>query len=357
MILEHLTDNTEEKDLAAAGMMLWGNMNYNFNEATMGYVGTSNFEWATHTARGFAQPYLVSYMESHDEERLMYKNIRYGNQGPSYNVKDTLTALKRNELATVFYMSIPGPRMIWEFGEVGYDYSRCYLSTNGEGGDCNKKTDPKPIRWDYPQQPQRKHLFDTYASVAKLRKDFPATFTTGAISYNLNGAFKTMQIISTDLSVVVVGNFDVSAGSAVVTFPQSGTWYEYFTNEKFTASGSAQVMNLAAGDYKLFINKNLKPVEPDPVPAIFSISIQSNPVRSGSRLVYALPQAGNVSIAVYDMLGRRMAVYNASGQPAGTRSVSINQMLGGRSLSAGMYMLKIKAGDFEATGRMVIPGK
>ncbi|HYC29249.1 MAG TPA: alpha-amylase family glycosyl hydrolase, partial [Chitinophagaceae bacterium] len=146
LILEHLAENTEEKDLAAAGMMLWGNMNYNFNEATMGYVQNSNFEGATHTARGFTQPYLVSYMESHDEERLMYKNERYGNQSGAYNVKDTITALKRNELATAFYMAIPGPRMIWEFGEVGYDYSRCYLSTNGEGGDCNKKLDPKPIR-------------------------------------------------------------------------------------------------------------------------------------------------------------------------------------------------------------------
>jgi len=149
VILEHLADNTEEKDLAAAGMMLWGNMNYNFNEATMGYVQNSNFEWATHLARGWAQPYLVSYMESHDEERTMYKNERYGNQSGSYNVKDTITALKRNELATAFYMAIPGPRMIWEFGELGYDYSRCYLSTNGEGGDCNRKLDPKPIRWDY----------------------------------------------------------------------------------------------------------------------------------------------------------------------------------------------------------------
>mgnify|MGYP003348172512 CR=1 FL=1 len=44
-ILEHFAENTEEKELAEAGMMLWGNMNYNFNEATMGYVQNSNFEW------------------------------------------------------------------------------------------------------------------------------------------------------------------------------------------------------------------------------------------------------------------------------------------------------------------------
>lgn len=356
VILEHLTENAEEKDLAAAGMMVWGNMNYNFNEATMGYVQNSNFEWATHAARGFAQPYLVSYMESHDEERLMYKNIRYGNQATAYNVKDTLTALKRNELATAFYMAIPGPRMIWEFGEVGYDYSRCYQSTNGEGGDCNRKLDPKPIRWDYQQQPARKHLYDVYAALAKLRKDFTATFTTGNLSYSLNGAIKTLQVTSPGLSVMVIGNFDVNAGAGVVTFPQAGTWYEYFTGEKFTALGSGQVFNLGAGEYKFYINKNLQPVEPDPVPANYAINIYPNPVSSASRIAYALPQAGNVSIGVYDMLGRQMALFNAASQPAGNRSVTLRQVLGGRSLSAGMYMLKVSVGSFEETRKIIVAG-
>jgi hypothetical protein len=56
-------------------MMFWGNLNYNFNEATMGFLGNSNFEGALHTTRGWTQPHLIAYMESHDEERLMYKNI------------------------------------------------------------------------------------------------------------------------------------------------------------------------------------------------------------------------------------------------------------------------------------------
>jgi len=251
-------------------------------------------------------------------------------------------------------MAIPGPRMIWEFGEVGYDYSRCYLSTNGEGGDCNRKLDAKPIRWDYQQQPARRHLYDVYASIAKLRKDFPATFTTGSLSYSLNGAVKTLQLVSPDLSAVVVGNFDVNAGSGQVTFPQAGTWYEYFTNEKFTASGSAQVMNLGAGEYKFYINKDLKPVVPDPVPANYAVNIYPNPVTAASRIAYALPQSGNVSMEVYDMQGRRMAIFSAPGQPAGNRNVTFRQVLGGRALSAGVYTLKISLGSFEETRKIII---
>jgi pullulanase/glycogen debranching enzyme len=42
-ILEHFAENSEEIELSNAGMMLWGNGNYNYNEATMGWVTTSEF--------------------------------------------------------------------------------------------------------------------------------------------------------------------------------------------------------------------------------------------------------------------------------------------------------------------------
>jgi hypothetical protein len=97
VILEHLADNSEEKVLAAEGMMLWGNTNYNFMQAAMGWSTDWNFDWAIHTRREFTQPLLVSYMESHDEERLMFKNIKYGNESGNYKIKtDTLNSLKRN---------------------------------------------------------------------------------------------------------------------------------------------------------------------------------------------------------------------------------------------------------------------
>ena len=83
--------------------------------------------------------------------------------------------------------------MIWEFGELGYDYSRCYLSTNGEGGDCNKKLDPKPIRWDYQLDPGRKRQFEIYAALIKLKKAYPNTFTVASVNSNLAGGFKSIQ--------------------------------------------------------------------------------------------------------------------------------------------------------------------
>ena len=79
VILEHFADNTEEKELSDYGMMPWGNMNYNYNEATMGYVSTSALSAGVYKNRGWTNPNLVTYMESHDEERLMFKNEQFGN--------------------------------------------------------------------------------------------------------------------------------------------------------------------------------------------------------------------------------------------------------------------------------------
>ena len=51
MILEHFADNSEETVLSNYGMMLWGNHNYDYNEATMGYP--SNFSGISYKNRGW----------------------------------------------------------------------------------------------------------------------------------------------------------------------------------------------------------------------------------------------------------------------------------------------------------------
>jgi hypothetical protein len=361
MIIEHFCDNTEEKDLADAGMMPWGNLNYNFNEATMGYVNTSNFEWGLYSKRGYTQPLLLSYMESHDEERLMYKNIKYGNASGSYNTKDTAIALRRDEMAAAFYFAMPGPRMIWEFGELGYDYSRCYLSTNGEGGDCNKKLDPKPIRWDYQLDPGRKRQFEIYAALIKLKKGYPNTFTIGAVNSNLAGGFKSIQLTHADLSVTVIGNFDVSPVNASVTFQNSGTWYNYLTGEPITATGSAQNFSLAPGEYKFFVNKNVVNAVVTALPNIMSdpnglnVMVYPNPTTPSSILVFSSSSIHSCTATLTDMQGRVVAKKTMGTFIAGKHQVALNSLFpGAEKVSKGVYYLTLNAGKESRTVKIII---
>lgn len=86
VIFEYLGVNNEEKELVEYGMMFWGNLNYDYNEVSMGYI--SNFLWVDYGNCGWFVLYVIVYMESYDEECLMYKNLEFGNFFGSYSVKD-----------------------------------------------------------------------------------------------------------------------------------------------------------------------------------------------------------------------------------------------------------------------------
>ncbi|MBC7867255.1 MAG: T9SS type A sorting domain-containing protein [Gloeobacteraceae cyanobacterium ES-bin-316] len=258
-ILEHFAANTEEIELSDYGMMIWGNLNYNFSEGAMGYVNNSNFDGALHVSRGWAQPHLIAYMESHDEERMMVRTLAFGNSSGGYNTRNLETALDRMELSAAFLLTIPGPKMIWQFGELGYDYSINYCPSDGSINN-NCRTDNKPIRWDYLQVQGRNDLYNVYKGLLQLRNTsfFTEAFTTGFISRSLSGGFKWMTLNSSAGKVVVVGNFDVVAQSGNVTFPAAGTWYDYLKPPAtFNATGGAQSILLQPGEYHVYTSSNV----------------------------------------------------------------------------------------------------
>lgn len=248
-ILEFFGSDREEKELSDNGMMFWSNVNYNMNEATMGYVPTSNFQrlyFSNHT--GFTQPdNIVTYIESHDEERLNYKNLQFGNSGGAggYNVKTLATALARQEAAAAFLLTSPGPKMIWQFGEVGYDVS---IDQNGRTGE-------KPIRWEYNKDPLRHKLYNAYAKMIRMKINNPV-FASSSISYNSGGSVKTAFINGTGINVAVVGNFDVNAQSVTVAFPTPGTWYDYMTGTTVNVT-LPYTATFAPGEYHIYSSARL----------------------------------------------------------------------------------------------------
>lgn len=241
VILEHFADVQEEKALAEEGMMLWNNLNYNVNEATMGWLDKSDFSWGFYTRHELAQPAnLVTYAESHDEERTMFKNTSYGNASGTYSVKDLATGLKRNEMAAAFLFAMPGPKMIWQFEELGYDVS---IDFNGRTGD-------KPIRWEYEQNPDRKALYLAYAKFISLKKH-NTIFNSAVPVYNLTGAVKYIKLTDASNTVLVVGNFDVVSQMATVDLGTAGDWYEAGSFSKVNFSSSTYSKILAPGEYHI----------------------------------------------------------------------------------------------------------
>jgi len=346
LILEHFCDNTEEKELSDNGLMLWANVWTQYQEASMGYIGNSNLDWGTYLARGWTNPHLVTFMESHDEERVTYKNEKYGNASGSYNIKDTATALKRMELNAAFLFTIPGPKMIWQFGELGYDYSRCYQSTNGEGGDCDKKLDPKPIRWDYLNDNRRKSVYNTYSSLVNLRYHpwYKNAFVTGTTDRSLGGGVKWIKVSSGDTShLVVVGNFDVTPQTATVTFQTAGTWYDYLNNVTFTSTGTAQNISLQPGEFHVYVNRNVNNLTATPLPNVIwngnelQAKAYPNPAPANFTVEVNLPQSSNLHIDLYTILGQHAGSLYDGFLPKGQHQLALNK----KTILNGSYYVKI----------------
>lgn len=309
VILEHFADNTEEKELAEYGMMLWANMNNEYANAAMGY--SSNLSWGTSKERGWEVPNLVTYMESHDEERIMYKIISGGLSLGEYDTRDPETALERMELAAVFFLTIPGPKMIWQFGELGYDISINYNGRTGE----------KPLKWYYYYDTDHKHLYQVYSFLNSLRRNHEVFMTTD-YSYLLSSILKRINLNDPGMNVTVIGNFDITEGTIDPNFQDTGTWYEYFTGDSIAVTNVNELISLQPGECRLYSDKKL--VTPE---FILNIDHNSDPRHDYSTVVYPNPSKDNfhirimtshpvtVSIDIFDITGKVVRKL-ASGYPA-----------------------------------------
>ncbi|HMK05133.1 MAG TPA: alpha-amylase family glycosyl hydrolase [Ferruginibacter sp.] len=264
MILEFLgtLPSQEEQEYAAHGFILWANSNFSYNQCTMGFAANSDISPVVYTSpqRLFNNPAAVGYMESHDEERTMYKNLTFGNSSGAYNVKNLATALAREEAAATVFFTVPGPKMIWQFEERGYDIPLNFGGSNVAN---------KPPHWEYMQDANRKHLYDTYKSIVQFRLSNPAIFNNTTFNYDFNsGLVKLFQIAdpnSAGLKVTVVANLDVTTQSKSVTFQTAGTWVNYISNgtgsgingataSNFTLTGATQNISLQPGEYHIYVS-------------------------------------------------------------------------------------------------------
>ncbi|MBL7941386.1 MAG: hypothetical protein JNM00_01380, partial [Flavobacteriales bacterium] len=303
VILEHFADNDEEQVLAGNGMLLWGNLNYEFNEASMGY--TSNLSWGSYQARGWGQPHLVTYAESHDEERLNYKNQEFGNISGSYNIQQLATACARQEMVHALLIPLPGPKMIWQFGELGYDYSINYCPEDGTIDEACR-TYAKPVRWDYYNEEPRYRLYKVVGALNHLKQTY-ATFSTDSYTYDVGGSGKRLILNHDDMNSVVVGNFGMGSINMIPGFQHTGTWYDYFTGNAIEVNDLNASFAYAAGEYHVYTD------EPLPVPQIETGIDESGDPLAHNLMLWPNPANNEVNVMAFQT-AESITVHDAYGQ-------------------------------------------
>jgi 1,4-alpha-glucan branching enzyme len=331
VILEHLSANDEEKELADYGLMFWGNMNFDFREMAKGQL--KDFSWAYHGSRGWKDPNLIAYQESHDEERVMWETLNFGATS-TINLKSLENAVNRNQMLTAFYFGTPGPKMIWQFGEFGYD-----VELN------NDRLAIKPTRWNYLDDPQRQRLFQLYQEMIKLKKANPVFSKPAKTTLSLGGTVKSIILESADMNVVMHGNFGLlSVGNVPLSFPKRGKWHNYFTGEEFDVASTTVNFSLRSSEFYLFTDKKL----PTPNSGILQVDFITDVPKEikpiGEFRLYPVPTSGWLTIELpIEMAGSNYRIIDLTGRTLLMGGIGANDQkleLDVRNIRAGIYIFE-----------------
>lgn len=327
IILEHFADNSEEVVLSNYGMMLWGNMNGTFRNTAKG--SPSDLAWLYHGARGWSDPHVVGYMESHDEERVMWDV----SQNPGKSLEARLNRLKLN--ATFFFM-VPGPKMIWQFGELGYDEE---LNDDRLG--------IKPTRWEYLDDPERVRLFSTYQSLINLKTQ-TEYLNDEAFTWQPAGSVKWINYDHEEVKISVFGNFSTSTQTADPHFVSAGEWYNYFTGEMITVEDPNADVELKAGEFYIYTSEPIENyIHTNPVDFITSsgwmepeIQVFPNPTAKG----VSISASGVKELRILDLSGKVLQVVRPS---------EAQEYLDLSGLKAGLYLFEFLTSEGRTTKRII----
>ncbi|NDP22863.1 MAG: T9SS type A sorting domain-containing protein [Paludibacter sp.] len=326
-ILEHFCNNDEETVLANKGMYLWRNVNNAYSQSAMGYSSESDFSGMNSSPRKW-----VGFAESHDEERNFFKVKTYG----AGNLKtDSIARIARVPLNIAFATLIPGPKMIWQFGEIGYDYS-----INSNGG----RTNEKPSAWGWLNLAHRKAAYEASAKIITLRKLYPTAFTQGNFTFNIGTSDWTsgrrISLTHSDLNLVVLGNFDATAvATANPNFPKTGTWYNALTGQQLNVTNTTAAISLQPGELLIFSDR-----------VITFPNGLSNPISSEDIKIYPTYTKGKVFISTSTSV-KNIKVYNLQGFII--KSVDNSPEIDITNTPKGLYVLEVNTLDRKTTSKII----
>lgn len=362
VIFEHLGMDSEEQQWAnyrvneGKGIMLWGKMTDEYNQLTMGFNENANINRMGHLSRGFQAARLLGYAESHDEERIMFRNVQFGNNSnPQHNVRNLNVALSRMPAMGAVSLLIPGPKMIWHFGALGNEMSifTCQDGTinprgSGPPGHCRLDTKPQP-QWvnDWINIPARRRIYDEWAKMIHMKRSEPVFRSSYSISPDGSNLRQRIYVWNDNIpasqlrNVVIIANFGVTAQNINPSFPYGGTWFNLMDETSFQVTNLTAPINLQPGEYRIFGNQ-LAVLSNEVVEDVASFQIYPNPTRNEFFV-----NAPTSSVEVYTLTGQLVKTFKGDFHAA--QAFPVNGM------QKGIYMVRITdKNNRENTVKLVI---
>ena len=345
-IFEHLGNDDEEQlwanykinETPSKGIMMWGIMTSQYNELSMGYSG--NISRMNSSSRGFTSNRLMGYAESHDEERLMYKNLQFGNSAnAAHNVKTLNVALSRMSAIGAVSLLVPGPKMIWHFGELGWENSifacnngTVNTSSDATSGDCKLDTKQQP-QWvnNWFGDTNRSKIYNDWSKMITMKTVEPVFSGTATIS-NTSSLYPNIKITNSALAssqlkdVLILANFNVTTQNVATGFPYTGEWYNLMDNTTITVANVNDLITIPAGEYRIYGNKTafLAIADYEKLPTIV---LYPNPASD-----YFTLNETTSKVQIFSITGQLVKSFDANKMAGSQFSVS--------DLNQGLYIVK-----------------
>lgn len=349
-IFEHLGSDNEEQQWAnyrlsetpSKGILMWGEMWSKYGALMKGGSDDKDITRMGHVSRGFTGKRLIGYPESHDKDRMVYEGVTFGNGAGAYPVGGNLTnAIKRMSAIGAVSLLIPGPKMIWHFGELGMDDS-IFTCNNGSvnsdydggnpPGDCKLDTKPQP-QWteNWLADVNRSTVYNNWAKMIALKKNnavFNANYTISGQGGTNNTVRQRVYLYGAAAplsNVVILANFSVADLAITADFPFTGTWYNLMDNTSMSVTNTAMTITIESGGFRVYGNGQALGLE-DFNP-IKSLSLVPNPANNYFTLSEPIEKA-----EIYSITGQLVKSFNNVN--------SVEYQFNIEDLKSGVYLVK-----------------
>lgn len=317
VINELLGDASEENMMAEDGEINWSNINNNSCQFAMGYPSQSALNGFYAPRYGRTWGSTVAYAESHDEERMAYKQSQWGVEGVKGNIP---MSMRRLGSVAAQMILCPGSHMLWQFQEFGADQT----TKNADGGN---NTNNKLVVWSYLDNSDRHGLMENYSQLCHFR---------------LNNLQLFGQTDNINVSLVATQSMRMLRVNAA-----DGSYAVLLVNPSVTDSYNAVVDN--ASGLKIFsksyntepvVNGNIVTVEPGAYVLLGSSTLTGvKGIASDvdDSAIHAWGGEGRINVTGTESLP---AVYTLSGVRCGTDG-----------LAPGLYIVRVDGRTFKVTVR------
>jgi glycosidase len=305
--------------------------------------------------------YFMRFLENHDEDRVIYV---FG-QGV-----DSVTAMRRTMAVSTAVNLAVGMPMVYSGQEVGRGYGISNLDQRRRGViDWNSGFASRlMLHYQKLAQIRRQYLAFTTQEMVRVASTVagvyaytrPSSGINGIVVANLDGIPDTATISLTSTGSVpsIEGIADGVTYIATDLYNANATKSVVFTSGaasmtvSLPAYGSAVfVLDTVAHTLVLPVLTGVEEQRGASVPNEISLyQNYPNPFNPKTAIQYSVPITQYVSLKVYDVLGRELAVLVNERKDAGVHEVKFDAS----RVSSGVYFYRLTAGSFVDTKKMLL---